>query len=70
MIEYVIETPYKIIAEAIEPKIKYLSAASELLRESLFKATNTYKDKDCNSMETYKSNKFLLPIVCSGLSAS
>ena len=55
--EYVIEIPYKIIAEAIEPNMKYFNAASELFRESLFKATNTYSDKDCSSIDTYNNNK-------------
>ena len=34
----------KIIAEAIDPKIKYFKAASDERMESFFSATNTYKD--------------------------
>ena len=56
VIEYVIEIPYKIIAEAIEPNIKYFNAASELLSESLFKATNTYSESDWSSIDMNRTS--------------
>ena len=40
VMEYVIEIPYKIIAEAIDPNIN-ISMLPRAFRESLFKATNT-----------------------------
>ena len=57
------EHPYSITADAIDPSIKYFNAASDPLIEPLLKATKTYNDNDCNSIDIYKTIKSLAEII-------
>ena len=59
------EIPYKIMADAIDPNIKYFKAASELLSESLFKATKTYRDNDWSSIDKYNKSKSFEEVISS-----
>ena len=57
------EHPYSITADAIDPSIKYFNAASDPLIEPLLKATKTYNDNDCSSIDIYKTIKSLAEII-------
>ena len=51
--------PHFGIVQLPDPRMKYFNAASDPLIEPLLKATKTYNDNDCSSIDIYKTIKSL-----------